>query len=35
MQLTLPDAVEAKLSPKDAALHLAIGLFVRVVSLCP
>ena len=28
MQLTLPDAVESKLSPKDAALHLAIGLFV-------
>ena len=28
MELTLPDAVEAKLSPKDVALHLAIGLFV-------
>jgi len=28
MQLTLPEAVETKLSPKDAALHLAIGLFV-------
>ena len=28
MQLTLPDAVESKLSPQDAALHLAIGLFV-------
>jgi predicted HTH domain antitoxin len=28
MQLTLPDAVESKLSPKDAVLHLAIGLFV-------
>lgn len=28
MHLTLPDAVESKLSPKDAALHLAIGLFV-------
>ena len=26
--LTLPDAVEMKLTPKDAALHLAIGLFV-------
>jgi predicted HTH domain antitoxin len=28
MQLTLPDAVESKLSPKDAALRLAIGMFV-------
>ena len=28
MQLTLPDGVEAKLSPMGAALHLAIGLFV-------
>ncbi len=28
MKLTLPDAVELKLSPKNAALHLAIGLFV-------
>ena len=28
MLLPLPDAVEAKLSPKQAALHLAIGLFV-------
>jgi predicted HTH domain antitoxin len=28
MQLTLPDAVESKLSPRKAALHLAIGLFV-------
>jgi predicted HTH domain antitoxin len=28
MQLKLPAAVEAKLSPEDAALHLAIGLFV-------
>ncbi|MEY2427885.1 MAG: hypothetical protein QOJ40_770 [Verrucomicrobiota bacterium] len=28
MQLTLPESVEANLSPKDAALHLAIGLFV-------
>lgn len=28
MQLTLPNEIEAKLSPKDAALHLAIGLFV-------
>jgi len=28
MQLTLPDAVESKLSPQDAVLHLAIGLFV-------
>ena len=24
----LPEAVEARLSPKDVALHLAIGLFV-------
>jgi predicted HTH domain antitoxin len=28
MQLTLPDPVESKLSPKDAALYLAIGMFV-------
>jgi predicted HTH domain antitoxin len=28
MQLTLPEAVETKLSPRKAALHLAIGLFV-------
>lgn len=28
MQLTLPEAVETKLSPKDAALRLAIGMFV-------
>ena len=28
MQLTLPEEVESKLSPKDALLHLAIGLFV-------
>jgi predicted HTH domain antitoxin len=28
VQLTLPEAIEAKLSSKDAALHLAIGLFV-------
>ena len=28
MQLNLPEGVEARLSPKDAALHLAIGLFV-------
>lgn len=28
MQLTLPEAIEAKLSPRHAALHLAIGLFV-------
>lgn len=28
VHLTLPEAVEMKLSPKDAALHLAIGLFV-------
>lgn len=28
MQLKLPDAVESRLSPRDAALHLAIGLFV-------
>lgn len=29
MQLALPEAVETKLSPRKAALHLAIGLFVR------
>mgnify|MGYP001608864967 CR=1 FL=1 len=28
MELMLPEAVEARLSPKDVALHLAIGLFV-------
>jgi predicted HTH domain antitoxin len=28
MQLTLPESVEAMLSPQAAALHLAIGLFV-------
>jgi len=28
MQLTLPEAVEMRLSPREAALHLAIGLFV-------
>jgi predicted HTH domain antitoxin len=28
MQLSLPEPVEARLSPQSAALHLAIGLFV-------
>jgi predicted HTH domain antitoxin len=28
MQLILPEAIETKLSPREAALHLAIGLFV-------
>jgi predicted HTH domain antitoxin len=28
MQLTLPESVEAMLSPQSAAMHLAIGLFV-------
>jgi predicted HTH domain antitoxin len=28
MQLTLPASVETTLSPRKAALHLAIGLFV-------
>lgn len=28
MELTLPATVEGKLSPRKAALHLAIGLFV-------
>ena len=28
MQLILPDAIETRLSPREAALHLAIGLFV-------
>ena len=28
MQLTLPETVETTLSPRRAALHLAIGLFV-------
>jgi predicted HTH domain antitoxin len=28
MELTLPETVETTLSPRKAALHLAIGLFV-------
>jgi predicted HTH domain antitoxin len=28
MELTLPKDVESRLSPQNAALHLAIGLFV-------
>src|SRR5688572_12360277 len=28
MQLTLPEAVESRLSPRDAVPHLAIGMFV-------
>jgi predicted HTH domain antitoxin len=28
MELTLPHPLAARLSPQDAALHLAIGLFV-------
>ena len=28
MQLTLPETIETTLSPRKAALHLAIGLFV-------
>ena len=32
MQLTLPEAVETNLSPRKAALHLAIGLFVAEES---
>ena len=28
MELTLPESLRTRLSPKDAALHLAIGLFV-------
>ena len=28
MQLTLPENIEARLSPVSAVLHLAIGLFV-------
>lgn len=28
MQLTLPESIEAKLSPASATLHLAIGLYV-------
>ena len=28
MELTLPKPLDERLSPKDAALHLAIGLFV-------
>ena len=28
MTLTLPESLEARLSPQSAALHLAIGLFV-------
>lgn len=32
MLLTLPDNLEARLSPQSTALHLAIGLFVSDVS---
>lgn len=32
MQLTLPESVEATLSPQSASLHLAIGLFVAEES---
>ena len=32
MQLTLPATVETTLSPRKAALHLAIGLFVAEES---
>ena len=28
MKLTLPESIEARLSPESTALHLAIGLFV-------
>lgn len=28
MELTLPESLQARISPKEAALHLAIGLFV-------
>lgn len=28
MELTLPKSLDERLTPKDAALHLAIGLFV-------
>jgi predicted HTH domain antitoxin len=28
MELTLPDSLEARLSPESTALHLAIGLYV-------
>jgi len=28
MRITLPESLEARLSPRDTALHLAIGLFV-------
>lgn len=28
MELTLPKSLDERLSPRDAALHLAIGLFV-------
>lgn len=30
MKLTLPESIEARLSPASTALHLAIGLFVSV-----
>lgn len=32
MQLTLPEDMEARLSPREAALPLAIGLFVTEVA---
>jgi predicted HTH domain antitoxin len=28
MELTLPETIEGRLSPKSTALHLAIGLFI-------
>jgi predicted HTH domain antitoxin len=28
MKITLPESIEARLSPESTALHLAIGLFV-------
>ena len=32
MELTLPKPLDERLSPRDAALHLAIGLFVTEVA---
>lgn len=32
MQLTLPETIEARLSPREAALPMAIGLFVTEVA---
>jgi hypothetical protein len=32
VNLTLPESIEARLSPESMALHLAIGLFDDIVN---